>query len=245
MVHCISLAAGERLRRLAELYDLVWATGWEDRANDLLPTLLGLPELPYLTFDGAARFGIGPLEAGAARRIRERAVRWPGSTTPSTRAATSGRGSGRQSGDADPARSDRVPPRARGGPDRGPRSLGPRLPAPSPAAASITAVEGFWPIFFLLVVLKIPVLGSLWLVWWASKSPSEPGARAIGRGLPPLAAAADQPRGPRRGPHGGAAQAQPECPPGGRTRILTPPAPVRAGVAHARSTPTRRQREAA
>src|SRR3954463_4963349 len=67
MVHCISLAAGERLRRLSELYDLVWATGWEDRANDLLPALLGLPQLPYLTFDGAARFGsahwkLGPLD---------------------------------------------------------------------------------------------------------------------------------------------------------------------------------------
>ena len=57
MVHCISTAAGQRLQRLSQLYDLVWATGWEDRANDLLPTLLGLPELPYLTFDGAARFG--------------------------------------------------------------------------------------------------------------------------------------------------------------------------------------------
>jgi len=32
-------------------------------------------------------------------------------------------------------------------------------------------VEGFWPIFFLLVVLKIPVFGALWLVWWASRSP--------------------------------------------------------------------------
>jgi len=66
MVHCISIAAGERLRRLSGLYDLVWATGWEDRANDLLPALLGLPQLPYLTFDGAARFGsahwkLGPL----------------------------------------------------------------------------------------------------------------------------------------------------------------------------------------
>lgn len=67
MVHCISLAAGERLRRLAEYYELVWATGWEDRANDYLPNLLGLPELPHLTFDGAARFGsahwkLGPLD---------------------------------------------------------------------------------------------------------------------------------------------------------------------------------------
>ena len=67
MVHCISLAAGERLKRLAEHYDLVWATGWEEKANDYLPNILGLPELPHLTFDGAARFGsahwkLGPLD---------------------------------------------------------------------------------------------------------------------------------------------------------------------------------------
>jgi hypothetical protein len=103
-------------------------------------------------------------------------------------------------------------------------------------------VEGFWPIFFLLVVLKIPVLGSLWLVWWASKPASEPEAAGESDGgfrrwrPQPI-----NPRGPRRGPHGGAARAMPECPPGGRTRILTPPAPVRAGVAHARSTPQRKR----
>ena len=39
-------------------YEVVWATGWEDRANERLPQLLGLDgELPYLTFDGNARFG--------------------------------------------------------------------------------------------------------------------------------------------------------------------------------------------
>jgi hypothetical protein len=73
MVHCISTAAGERLHRLAELYELVWATGWEDRANDSLAPVLGLPELPYLTFDGAARFGsahwkLGPLDEYAGNR---------------------------------------------------------------------------------------------------------------------------------------------------------------------------------
>lgn len=73
MVHCISTAAGERLQRLSKLYDLVWATGWEDRANDVLPVLLGIPELPYLSFDGAARFGsahwkLGPLQEYAGER---------------------------------------------------------------------------------------------------------------------------------------------------------------------------------
>jgi hypothetical protein len=67
IVHCISLVAGERLRRLSERFELVWATGWEDRANDHLPHLLGIPELPHVSFDGAARFGsahwkLGPLD---------------------------------------------------------------------------------------------------------------------------------------------------------------------------------------
>lgn len=58
MAHCISDLAGPQLLRLADVYDLVWATGWEDRANDHLPLLLGLAgELPCLHFDGRARFG--------------------------------------------------------------------------------------------------------------------------------------------------------------------------------------------
>ncbi|HEX5608759.1 MAG TPA: hypothetical protein VFX45_01565 [Solirubrobacterales bacterium] len=56
-VHCISLRAGQRLLRLSEHYELIWASGWEEKANFYLPALLGLPELPHLTFDGAARFG--------------------------------------------------------------------------------------------------------------------------------------------------------------------------------------------
>jgi len=58
MAHCIPDGIGERLRRLSEHYDVIWATGWEDRANDRLPEILGLPgELPFLTFGGNARFG--------------------------------------------------------------------------------------------------------------------------------------------------------------------------------------------
>ena len=57
MLHCISLDAGPRLERLARSYELIWASGWEDRANDHLPNILGVPELPYLTFDGRAQFG--------------------------------------------------------------------------------------------------------------------------------------------------------------------------------------------
>lgn len=97
-------------------------------------------------------------------------------------------------------------------------------------------MEGFWVIFFLAVVLKIPVLGSLWLVWWASRAeplpedaPEEGGHGGFRRYDAQL-----RPKGPRRGPHGAGARPLPDCPPGGRTRVLTPPAPVRAGLAHAR-----------
>ena len=58
VAHCISRPAGERLVRLSQHFDLIWATGWEERANEHLPLLLGLPgELPYLTFGGNAQFG--------------------------------------------------------------------------------------------------------------------------------------------------------------------------------------------
>ena len=58
MAHCIPDGIADRLRRVSEHYDVFWATGWEDRANDRLPDILGLPgELPFLTFGGNARFG--------------------------------------------------------------------------------------------------------------------------------------------------------------------------------------------
>jgi hypothetical protein len=75
--HLISLPAGDRLRRLGELFELVWATGWEEKANFYLPNLLGLPELPHISFDGAVRFGsahwkLGPLDDYG----RGRAMAW-------------------------------------------------------------------------------------------------------------------------------------------------------------------------
>src|SRR5215211_7173184 len=59
IVHCLSHDAGARLRRLAERFELVWATGWEEKANEYLPGLLDLPApaLPVLTFDGRAVWG--------------------------------------------------------------------------------------------------------------------------------------------------------------------------------------------
>ena len=75
MLHCIALETGPRLNQLAKLYELVWASGWEDKANFYLPNLLGLPELAHVSFDGGARAGgahwkLGPLETfGAGRAL--------------------------------------------------------------------------------------------------------------------------------------------------------------------------------
>ena len=54
--HFLSTRAAEHLLTLATAFDLVWCTGWEDRADEHLPGLLGVPRgLPHLSFDGASR----------------------------------------------------------------------------------------------------------------------------------------------------------------------------------------------
>ena len=59
VAHCIPEDVGARLCRLADRFELVWATGWEQKANEYLPFILKLPqsELPCLGFDGRAVFG--------------------------------------------------------------------------------------------------------------------------------------------------------------------------------------------
>jgi hypothetical protein len=58
ILHCIGADAAARLRRLADAYELVWATGWEEKANEYLVHILELPgDLPVLTFEGRAVFG--------------------------------------------------------------------------------------------------------------------------------------------------------------------------------------------
>jgi len=53
--HWLSADAGASLTRLAESFELVWCTGWEERAPEHLPRLLGLtgPAYPHLVFAGA------------------------------------------------------------------------------------------------------------------------------------------------------------------------------------------------
>jgi hypothetical protein len=96
-------------------------------------------------------------------------------------------------------------------------------------------MDGVLPIIFLGVILKIPVLFGMWLVWWAVRAepeiedaPGDAGDHSFGRWRRnPL-----RPRGPRlRGPHGGAARARPDCPPGGRKRTPVVQPRVAPGVA--------------
>jgi HAD domain in Swiss Army Knife RNA repair proteins len=50
--HFLSATAAAHLLALAPRFELVWASGWEERANEHLPHLLGLPKgLPFLSFE--------------------------------------------------------------------------------------------------------------------------------------------------------------------------------------------------
>jgi hypothetical protein len=61
--HFLSPAAAAHLLRLAADFDLVWASGWEEKAEEYLPRLLDLPSgLPFLRF---AR-GAGGIRSGNA-----------------------------------------------------------------------------------------------------------------------------------------------------------------------------------
>jgi HAD domain in Swiss Army Knife RNA repair proteins len=52
--HFLSAAAARHLLTLGGVFELVWCSGWEERANEHLPHLLGLPgELPFLSFQRA------------------------------------------------------------------------------------------------------------------------------------------------------------------------------------------------
>jgi hypothetical protein len=75
--HFLSSTAATHLLALSPVFDLVWASGWEEKANEHLPRLLGLPApLPFLRFsDGAgptgsthAHWKLESIEAYAGRR---------------------------------------------------------------------------------------------------------------------------------------------------------------------------------
>jgi hypothetical protein len=74
MLHFLSFAAAAHLLELSSEYELVWASGWEERADEHLPHLLGLPRgLPFLRFQRAvgrshAHWKLDAIDAYAGER---------------------------------------------------------------------------------------------------------------------------------------------------------------------------------
>jgi hypothetical protein len=57
IAHFLSGEAAETLRGLQSEFACVWASGWEEKANEYLPHALGLGPWPYLELDGRGRAG--------------------------------------------------------------------------------------------------------------------------------------------------------------------------------------------
>jgi hypothetical protein len=73
-----------------------------------------------------------------------------------------------------------------------------------PELGTIRAMQGFWAVFWLALVLKIPIFALLYLVYWAIKQsdvepePADDGGGSDRHGRGPRIR---PPRPPRRGPH--------------------------------------------
>ena len=108
--------------------------------------------------------------------------------------------------------------------DRDRRGAGGSLTAGGPGGhaaldrGTISAMSGFWAVFWLAVVLKVPIIALLWIIWWAVREPPQPDAGSDEDGGSPhdhphprLHPPGPRRRGPTRDPgpgrHGGC-----ECP---------------------------------
>jgi hypothetical protein len=82
VAHYLSAHAGEQLRTLSAAFELVWCTGWEEKANDYLPHALGLPgPLPVVSFDrnpgtANAHWKLSAIDAFAGAQGAQRALAW-------------------------------------------------------------------------------------------------------------------------------------------------------------------------
>jgi Swiss Army Knife RNA repair-like protein len=71
--HFLSGRAARHLQALCERYDPVWCSGWEEKADEHLPHLLGLPRFPHLSFDrnpgrGNSHWKLAAIDAYAGQR---------------------------------------------------------------------------------------------------------------------------------------------------------------------------------
>jgi hypothetical protein len=79
--HFLSHAAAAQLLELRDRFELVWASGWEEKAGEHLPHLLGLPgDMPFLRFErGSSVVGSSGAHwklAAIERRAGTRALAW-------------------------------------------------------------------------------------------------------------------------------------------------------------------------
>jgi hypothetical protein len=75
--HFLSSTAAEHLLALESMFELVWASGWEEKANEYLPHILGMPTLPHLSFERSvgrtnAHWKLDAIEAHSG----DRALAW-------------------------------------------------------------------------------------------------------------------------------------------------------------------------
>jgi hypothetical protein len=79
VTHFLSSDAGNHLLGLRDRFELVWCSGWEEKANDHLPYALSLPtDMPFLSFErnpgrGHGHWKLAAIEAYAGPR---RALAW-------------------------------------------------------------------------------------------------------------------------------------------------------------------------
>lgn len=79
IAHFLSQEAAHHLQVLRTSFELMWCTGWEERANEHLPGALGLGPFPHLSFDRVrkdsrhAHWKLGAIDAWAGP---DRALAW-------------------------------------------------------------------------------------------------------------------------------------------------------------------------
>ena len=86
-----------------------------------------------------------------------------------------------------------------------------------------------WTLFFMIVILKIPMLAACWLIWYAVKEVPEPEEDTVGEDRGPGRKLPPTPRWPRRGPViGGGDCKVPPCPQEEGTERIQRPVPIYA-----------------
>jgi hypothetical protein len=73
VAHFLSATAAGHLHELSEWFELAWCSGWEEKADEHLPALLGVPVVPHLSFDrnpgrGNTHWKLAAIEVHAGQR---------------------------------------------------------------------------------------------------------------------------------------------------------------------------------